>query len=40
MTHIISLWGEVWADKTNITPLLSLKWMYQARKVSSHIFVR
>ena len=31
MTHILSLWAEVWADKTSITSL-SLKWTVPSKE--------
>ena len=37
--RINSLRGEIWAHKTSLTPPFLLKCLYQARKVSSHLFV-
>jgi len=39
MNHIISLREEVWAQKISLTSTFLLKCQYQARKVSSHIYV-
>jgi hypothetical protein len=36
---IILLRGEVWANKTSLTPPFLLKCLYQARKVNGHVFV-
>jgi len=35
----VLLWGEVWENTTSLNRHFSLKWMYQAMKVSGHVLM-